>query len=162
MSSTLCLLSHLIFFFFLLDICYVHNVRRYISFCILGLKIKWEKLSMELHDSVTCFSRRIFEFIKFSPSCSYDHLNVTHDVSCSLRSRLPRLSISPAFCVASLLLFVHESQLRVLPNSIHCSALPLLVTSVFFFSLSFCVCVLPSRELACVCFGVRERGRDGW
>lgn len=140
MSSTLCLLSHLIFFFFLLDICYVHNVRRYISFCILGLKIKWEKLSMELHDSVTCFSRRIFEFIKFSPSCSYDHLNVTHDVSCSLRSRLPRLSISPAFCVASLLLFVHESQLRVLPNSIHCSALPLLVTSVFFFSLSFCVC----------------------
>lgn len=114
---------------------------------------------MELRDSVTCFSRRIFEFIKLSPSCSYDHLNVIHDVSSSLRSRL---SNSPAFCVASLLLFVHESQLRVLPNSIHCSALPLLVTSVFFFSLFFlCVCFLLVSLLVCVLVCEREGETGG-
>lgn len=37
----------------LLQLCHVHHVRQWISSCILGLKIKLEKLLVDLHDSVT-------------------------------------------------------------------------------------------------------------
>lgn len=68
-------------------------------------------------------------------------------------SMIMRLLNSPVFSALLYLQSMICSQLRfLLPNSIHCSALPLLVTSVFI--LLFACVLFLFCELACVCFSV--------